>query len=167
MVNQSGQSSTSRSHPYRRQDSGRSGGRESLLATRGEWEAAKCRICFDPPLNAVSLICTSFHTGCRVFMCWTCFKKFKTENTEMTCPRCSGQVTDYSVNFVAQAHLNNTKIRFCKYRYCLFLGIYRHLKRHVKKEHGGRWLWPRPAISAEALYEEWKELQKHKDVRRG
>ncbi|XP_074273893.1 uncharacterized protein LOC141597361 [Silene latifolia] len=53
-----------------------------------EWEDARCPVCMEHPHNAVLLICSSYHKGCRPYMCDTsyrhsnCLDQFRKSFTE-------------------------------------------------------------------------------------
>ncbi|KAK9715262.1 hypothetical protein RND81_06G153800 [Saponaria officinalis] len=54
-----------------------------------EWEDARCPVCMEHPHNAVLLICSSYHKGCRPYMCDTsyrhsnCLDQFRKSFTEV------------------------------------------------------------------------------------
>ncbi|CAM8914283.1 unnamed protein product [Rhodiola kirilowii] len=54
------------------------------------WEAARCSVCMESPHNAVLLLCSSYHKGCRPYMCATshrfsnCLDQYKKAYTKVT-----------------------------------------------------------------------------------
>uniref|UniRef100_A0A7N0V9I8 Uncharacterized protein n=1 Tax=Kalanchoe fedtschenkoi TaxID=63787 RepID=A0A7N0V9I8_KALFE len=54
------------------------------------WEAARCSVCMECPHNAVLLLCSSHHKGCRPYMCATshrfsnCLDQYKKAYTKTT-----------------------------------------------------------------------------------
>lgn len=55
----------------------------SLASEKKEWKGATCPVCLEHPHDAVLLLCTSHHKGCRTYMCGTnyhhsnCLEHFK------------------------------------------------------------------------------------------
>ncbi|XP_062219378.1 uncharacterized protein LOC133919123 [Phragmites australis] len=55
----------------------------SLASEKKEWKSATCPVCLEYPHDAVLLLCTSHHKGCRPYMCGTnyhhsnCLEHFK------------------------------------------------------------------------------------------
>ncbi|XP_021898643.1 uncharacterized protein LOC110815257 [Carica papaya] len=54
------------------------------------WEGVTCSVCLEVPHNAVLLLCSSYHKGCRPFMCATscrfsnCLEQYKKAYTKVT-----------------------------------------------------------------------------------
>uniref|UniRef100_A0A7N1A7Z8 Uncharacterized protein n=1 Tax=Kalanchoe fedtschenkoi TaxID=63787 RepID=A0A7N1A7Z8_KALFE len=54
------------------------------------WEDARCSVCMECPHNAVLLLCSSYHKGCRPYMCATshhfsnCLDQYKKTYTKVT-----------------------------------------------------------------------------------
>ncbi|CAA7057734.1 unnamed protein product [Microthlaspi erraticum] len=130
------------------------------------WKGVTCPVCLETPHNAVVLLCSSYHKGCRPYMCATgnrlsnCLEQYKKtcENdgkpAELLCPLCRGQVKGWTVVRDARKYLN-AKRRACTKHNCLFFGSYRQLKRHVKADH------PRdkPRAVDTVMEEKWKKLE--------
>ncbi|KAL5213334.1 hypothetical protein ABZP36_024181 [Zizania latifolia] len=55
----------------------------ALVSEKKEWKGASCPVCLEHPHDAVLLLCTSHHKGCRPYMCGTnyqhsnCLEYFK------------------------------------------------------------------------------------------
>jgi len=55
----------------------------SVTSEKNEWKGATCPVCLEHPHDAVLLLCTSHHKGCRPYMCGTnyrhsnCLEHFK------------------------------------------------------------------------------------------
>uniref|UniRef100_A0A0E0CM77 Uncharacterized protein n=1 Tax=Oryza meridionalis TaxID=40149 RepID=A0A0E0CM77_9ORYZ len=55
----------------------------ALVSEKKEWKGASCPVCLEHPHDAVLLLCTSHHKGCRPYMCGTnhqhsnCLEHFK------------------------------------------------------------------------------------------
>ncbi|KAI3728162.1 hypothetical protein L6452_16793 [Arctium lappa] len=43
-------------------------------ASDKDWQDAKCSVCMEYPHNAVLLLCSSYHKGCRPYMCATSYR---------------------------------------------------------------------------------------------
>lgn len=60
----------------------------SLTSEKNEWKGATCPVCLEHPHDAVLLLCTSHHKGCRPYMCGTnyrhsnCLEHFKEAYTK-------------------------------------------------------------------------------------
>uniref|UniRef100_A0A1J3ECP5 Uncharacterized protein n=1 Tax=Noccaea caerulescens TaxID=107243 RepID=A0A1J3ECP5_NOCCA len=133
-----------------------------------------CPVCLEIPHNAVVLLCSSYHKGCRPYMCATgnrfsnCLEQYKKtiekdersggEPPELLCPLCRGQVKGWTVVKDARKYLNSKK-RACTKHNCLFFGSYKQLKRHVKADH------PRdkPRAVDHVMEEKWKKLEVESD----
>lgn len=136
---------------------------------RKAWKGVTCPVCLEIPHNSVILLCSSYHKGCRPFMCATgnrfsnCLEQYKKAYAkdeksgklpELLCPLCRGQVKGWTVVEDARKYLNSKK-RACMKDNCLFSGSYRQLKKHVKAVH------PRanPRAIDPVLQEKWKKLE--------
>ncbi|KAH9605288.1 hypothetical protein KSS87_016324, partial [Heliosperma pusillum] len=133
------------------------------LSEKKDWEGAKCSVCMEAPHNAVLLLCSSYHKGCRPYMCATshrfsnCLDEYKkayvktttgadssdlnfgcadekTAVCELLCPLCRGQVKGWTLVEPARKHLNKKK-RTCMEDNCSFVGNFKQLKKHVKANH--------------------------------
>lgn len=133
------------------------------------WKGVKCPVCLEIPHSSVLLLCSSYHKGCRPYMCATsnrfsnCLEQYKKayakdeksdKPPELLCPLCRGQVKGWTVVEDARKHLNSKK-RGCMEDKCLFSGSYRQLKKHVKTVH------PRakPRAIDPVREEKWKKLE--------
>ncbi|KAL1214697.1 hypothetical protein V5N11_010585 [Cardamine amara subsp. amara] len=130
------------------------------------WKGVTCPVCLEIPHNSVVLLCSSYHKGCRPYMCATgnrfsnCLEQYKKayakdeKPAELLCPLCRGQVKGWTVVEDARKYLNSKK-RACMKENCLFFGSYRQLKKHVKEVH------PRakPRAIDPVLEEKWKKLE--------
>ncbi|GJN21371.1 hypothetical protein PR202_gb08840 [Eleusine coracana subsp. coracana] len=147
-----------------------------------EWKGATCPVCLEHPHDAVLLLCTSHHKGCRPYMCGTdyhhsnCLEHFKeayaesapglplTSNTELTnkqpctmelaCPLCRGDVKGWTVVEPARHYLNRKK-RTCIHDGCSFIGSYKELCKHVTSKHPSA----KPREVDPAVADEWKKFE--------
>ncbi|KAI3698396.1 hypothetical protein L2E82_41910 [Cichorium intybus] len=144
-----------------------------------DYKDARCSVCMDYPHNAVLLLCSSYHKGCRPYMCATsyrysnCLDQYKkaytkenpTQNAQpadgsnndpsgLMCPLCRGQVKGWTVVERARKFLNSKK-RSCMQDECSFFGSYRELRKHVREDHP----WARPREVDPSLAEKWKKLE--------
>ncbi|KAJ0267350.1 hypothetical protein HA466_0011850 [Hirschfeldia incana] len=144
--------------------------RHRKKAQRGnDWKGVTCPVCLEIPHNSVVLLCSSYHKGCRPYMCATgnrfsnCLDQYKkayakdvksSNSPELMCPLCRGQVKGWTVVKDARKYLNSKK-RACMKDNCLFSGSYRQLKKHVKAVH------PRakPRAIDPVMEEKWKKLE--------
>ncbi|KAL9234655.1 hypothetical protein vseg_009503 [Gypsophila vaccaria] len=153
-----------------------------------DWEDATCSVCMEAPHNAVLLLCSSYDTGCRPYMCATgyrfsnCLEQYKkaykkvtsgpnspghnsgwpcekTEVCELLCPLCRGQVKGWTLVEPARKYLNKKK-RTCMEEKCSFVGNYKQLKKHVKADHP----WARPREVDPSLEEKWKSLENERAI---
>lgn len=68
-----------------------------------DWEGATCPVCLEFPHNAVLLLCSSYHKGCRPYMCATsrrfsnCLEQYKKAYTKVSSIE-SGQQSNGSVD---------------------------------------------------------------------
>lgn len=64
--------------------------KSSKVSEKKEWKDAKCSVCMEYPHNAVLLLCSSYHKGCRPYMCATsnrysnCLEQYKKAYTKTT-----------------------------------------------------------------------------------
>ncbi|WZZ41087.1 uncharacterized protein LOC106388447 [Brassica napus] len=133
------------------------------------WKGVTCPVCLEIPHHSVVLLCSSYHKGCRPYMCATgsrfsnCLEQYKKayakdeksgKPAELLCPLCRGQVKGWTVVKDARKYLNSKK-RACMKDSCLFSGSYRQLKKHVKEVH------PRakPRAIDPVMEEKWKKLE--------
>jgi hypothetical protein len=136
---------------------------------RKPWTGVTCPVCLEVPHNSVVLLCSSYHKGCRPYMCATgnrfsnCLEQYKKayakdeksdKPPELLCPLCRGQVKGWTVVEKERKYLNSKK-RSCMNDECLFYGSYRQLKKHVKENH------PRakPRAIDPVLEAKWKKLE--------
>ncbi|CAH8272647.1 unnamed protein product [Arabidopsis lyrata] len=136
---------------------------------RKPWKGVTCPVCLEVPHNSVVLLCSSYHKGCRPYMCATgnrfsnCLEQYKKayakdeksdKPPELLCPLCRGQVKGWTVVEKERKYLNSKK-RSCMKDKCLFYGSYRQLKKHVKEVH------PRvkPRAIDPVLEAKWKKLE--------
>ncbi|KAG2254957.1 hypothetical protein Bca52824_085093 [Brassica carinata] len=112
-----------------------------------EWAGSTCPVCLESPHNAVLLLCSSYHKGCRPYMCATssrfanCLDQYKksygnedSEQPQLLCPLCRGQVKGWTVVEDARVHFNS-KRRTCMQDSCSFVGKFKNLKKHMKEKH--------------------------------
>ncbi|KAG7587419.1 hypothetical protein ISN45_Aa02g026100 [Arabidopsis thaliana x Arabidopsis arenosa] len=138
-----------------------------------EWAGSTCPVCLESPHNAVLLLCSSYHKGCRPYMCATssrfanCLdqyrKSYSNENSgqpELLCPLCRGQVKGWTVVKDARMHFNS-KRRTCMQDNCSFVGNFRKLKKHMKEKHPHAC----PRAIDPALETKWKRLERERDRR--
>ncbi|KAL6525164.1 hypothetical protein OROMI_030757 [Orobanche minor] len=137
------------------------------LSEKREWKNALCSVCMEFPHSAVLLLCSSYESGCRPYMCATddrfsnCleqFKKFENEVPELLCPLCRGQVKGWTTVKPAREYLN-TKKRTCTHDKCSFIGNYKDLRKHVKLEHP----CARPHDMDPSRVKEWEKLENDRD----
>ncbi|PIA47305.1 hypothetical protein AQUCO_01400165v1 [Aquilegia coerulea] len=86
----------------------------------------------------------------------------KCEGLELACPLCRGQVKGWTVVEAARKYLN-AKRRTCMQDKCLFVGTYKELRRHVKREHPSA----RPREVDPILEQKWRRLEherEHEDI---
>ncbi|VVB08343.1 unnamed protein product [Arabis nemorensis] len=143
--------------------------RHGKALKRKPWKGVTCPVCLEIPHNSVILLCSSYHKGCRPFMCATgnrfsnCLEQYKKayakeeksgKPPELLCPLCRGQVKGWTVVEDARKYLNSKK-RACMIDDCFFSGSYRKLKKHVKVVH------PRanPRAIDPVLEAKWKKLE--------
>ncbi|KAM7266798.1 hypothetical protein ACFE04_008964 [Oxalis oulophora] len=147
--------------------------KDVLLNTN--WEDVLCPICLDYPHNGVLLQCSSFEKGCRSFVCDTdhlhsnCLDRFKTayenpkseesDNNDLFCPLCRGEVTGWVVIEKARVHLDEKK-RCCEEHQCPFTGNYSELQNHAKIEHPHS----RPAKIDPARQLDWENFQQSSEI---
>ncbi|XP_010539627.1 PREDICTED: uncharacterized protein LOC104813642 [Tarenaya hassleriana] len=143
-------------------------------SSQKEWTGSTCPICLERPHNAVLLLCSSYHKGCRPYMCATgsrfsnCLEQYKKtyskeENTarpELCCPLCRGQVKGWTVVENARQYFNSKK-RACMQESCSFVGSFRKLKKHMKEKHPHSC----PRAVDPALEAKWKKLENERDRR--
>ncbi|XP_010538962.1 PREDICTED: uncharacterized protein LOC104813130 [Tarenaya hassleriana] len=160
-------------NPYRIKKGGiRKGnrsGKHGKGLKRKAWKGVTCPVCLEIPHNTVLLLCSSYHKGCRPYMCETssrfsnCLEQYKKaytkeEKTEtppqLLCPFCRGQVKGWTVDEDARKYLNSKK-RACLQDNCTFVGSYKQLQKHVKAVHPRA----RPRAVDPVLEEKWKELE--------
>lgn len=48
--------------------------KQQRKASDKDWQDAKCSVCMEYPHNAVLLLCSSYHKGCRPYMCATSYR---------------------------------------------------------------------------------------------
>ncbi|XP_030545225.1 uncharacterized protein LOC115751452 [Rhodamnia argentea] len=82
----------------------------------------------------------------------------KIEISELLCPLCRGQVKGWTVVEQARKYLNRKK-RTCMQDKCTFLGSYRQICKHVKKEHPSA----QPRAVDPLLKEKWKVLEQQRE----
>ncbi|CAH8364136.1 unnamed protein product [Eruca vesicaria subsp. sativa] len=144
--------------------------KSSKKAVKGKaWKGVTCPVCLEIPHHSVVLLCSSYHKGCRPYMCATgnrfsnCLEQYKKayakdaksgKPAELLCPLCRGQVKGWTVVKDARKYLNSKK-RACMKDECLFSGSYRQLKKHVKEVH------PRakPRAIDPVMEEKWKKFE--------
>ncbi|KAI9377919.1 hypothetical protein POPTR_018G006400v4 [Populus trichocarpa] len=153
------------------------------------WEDVICPICLDFPHNCVLLQCSSYHKGCRPFVCDTdhlhsnCLDRFKnasgmpslstTDSTPLTntqptvadnncklaCPLCRGEVTGWVVVDRARLDLDEKK-RCCAEEQCTFTGTYFELHEHAQVEHPHA----RPSKIDPARQLDWENFQQSSEI---
>ncbi|PHU12237.1 hypothetical protein BC332_19167 [Capsicum chinense] len=77
---------------------------------------------------------------------------------ELLCPLCRGQVKGWTVVEPARKHLNAKK-RTCMHENCSFVGTYKKLRKHVRREHPSA----RPLEVNPSLAEKWKKLEHERE----
>ncbi|KAI3912247.1 hypothetical protein MKW98_012058, partial [Papaver atlanticum] len=155
------------------------------IAQKKDWEDATCSVCLEYPHNAVLLLCSSHDKGCRPYMCATsyrysnCLDQFEKayakllsdeENLRSTgaeksaaaelaaCPLCRGKVKGWTVVEPAREYLNAKK-RSCMQENCSFVGAYKELRKHVRREHP----CARPREVDPALEQKWRRLENERE----
>lgn len=78
---------------------------------------------------------------------------------ELLCPLCRGQVKGWTVVEPARKHLNAKK-RTCMHENCSFVGTYKKLRKHVRREHPSA----RPLEVDPSLAEKWKKLEHEREL---
>ncbi|CAN8234103.1 unnamed protein product [Cochlearia groenlandica] len=144
-----------------------------MSCCKKEWVGSTCPVCLESPHNAVLLLCSSYHKGCRPYMCATstrfanCLdqyrKSYGNENSghiELLCPLCRGQVKGWTVVEDARIHFNS-KRRACMQESCSFVGNFKKLKKHMKEKHPHAC----PRAIDPALETKWKRLERERDRR--
>ncbi|CAI0376458.1 unnamed protein product [Linum tenue] len=149
-----------------------------------DWEDVVCPICLDFPHNSVLLQCSSYHKGCRPFVCDTdhlhsnCLDRFKSacgmsppsadsdkpsseadEDVKLACPLCRGEVTGWIVVQEARLLLDEKK-RCCEEHRCGFTGAYLELQQHAKLEHPHA----RPSKIDPARQLDWENFQQSSEI---
>ncbi|XP_015082826.1 uncharacterized protein LOC107026387 [Solanum pennellii] len=79
--------------------------------------------------------------------------------TELLCPLCRGQVKGWTVVEPARKHLNAKK-RTCMHENCSFVGTYKKLRKHVRRQHPSA----RPLEVDPSLAEKWKKLEHEREL---
>lgn len=160
-----------------------------IASEKKDWEDAVCSVCLEVPHNPVLLLCSSYGKGCRPYMCATshrfsnCLEQYRksyakgtskrapqllegpinhidvSEESELLCPLCRGQVKGWTVVEPARKYLN-TKKRTCTQDNCSFIGNYKAIKKHVKLDHPQA--CPRKVDPLHA--EKWKKLENERDL---
>ncbi|KAJ4909139.1 hypothetical protein Rs2_03760 [Raphanus sativus] len=135
-----------------------------------EWSGSTCPVCLESPHNAVLLLCSSYHKGCRPYMCATstrfsnCLDQYRkshgNEQLALLCPLCRGQVKGWTVVEDARVHFNS-KRRTCMQEKCSFVGNFKKLKKHMKEKHPHAC----PRAVDPALETKWKRLERERDRR--
>ncbi|CAF2140654.1 hypothetical protein BRARA_B02293 [Brassica rapa] len=135
-----------------------------------QWSGTKCSVCLESPHNAVLLLCSSYHKGCRPYMCATstrfanCLDQYRkshgSEQLPLLCPLCRGQVKGWTVVEEARAHFNS-KRRTCMQENCSFKGNFKKLKKHMTEKHPHAC----PRAIDPALETQWKRLERERDRR--
>ncbi|KAL0724320.1 hypothetical protein Bca4012_038919 [Brassica carinata] len=134
-----------------------------------QWSGSTCPVCLESPHNAVLLLCSSYHKGCRPYMCATstrfanCLDQYRksygnSEQLNLLCPLCRGQVKGWTVVEDARVHFNS-KRRTCMQEKCSFVGNFKKLKKHMKEKHPHAW----PRAIDPALETKWKRLERERD----
>ncbi|KAK9167644.1 hypothetical protein Scep_002835 [Stephania cephalantha] len=82
----------------------------------------------------------------------------KCETMELACPLCRGQVKGWTVVEAARDYLNSKK-RSCMQDNCSFLGTYKELRKHVKREHPSA----KPREVDPVLEQKWKRLEHERE----
>ncbi|KAF8024855.1 hypothetical protein BT93_F1881 [Corymbia citriodora subsp. variegata] len=95
-------------------------------------------------------------TPCASFNCGQTNERI--EISELLCPLCRGQVKGWTVVEQARKYLN-TKKRTCMHDKCTFIGNYKQLCKHVKKEHPSA----QPRAVDPSLKEKWKMLEQQRE----
>ncbi|CAN7129053.1 hypothetical protein BRARA_G02130 [Brassica rapa] len=136
-----------------------------------QWSGSTCPVCLESPHNAVLLLCSSYHQGCRPYMCATssrfanCLDQYRksygnSEQAQLLCPLCRGQVKGWTVVEDARMHFNS-KRRTCMQETCSFVGNFKKLKKHMKEKHPHACPW---AVDP-ALETKWNRLERERDRR--
>ncbi|KAI3787208.1 hypothetical protein L1987_41527 [Smallanthus sonchifolius] len=161
--------------------------KQKKASEKKEWQDAKCSVCMEYPHNAVLLLCSSHHKGCRPYMCATsyrysnCLDQYKKAYTkanptqrgdgsiddpsfslvsdELLCPLCRGQVKGWTVVKPARKFFNSKK-RGCMQDNCLFVGSYKDLRKHVRASHPSA----RPREVDPSLAKKWKKLENDREL---
>lgn len=155
-----------------------------------EWQDAKCSVCMEYPHNAVLLLCSSYHKGCRPYMCATshrysnCLDQYKKAYTkanpsENARPQ-AGSIDDPNFSLGSDELLCplcrgqvkgwtvvkharkflNSKKRSCMQDNCSFVGSYKNLRKHVRENHP----LARPREVDPSLAEKWKKLEHDQEL---
>ncbi|KAF5179907.1 putative zinc finger/BTB domain protein [Thalictrum thalictroides] len=82
----------------------------------------------------------------------------KCEGLELACPLCRGQVKGWTVVEAARKYLN-AKRRTCMQEKCSFIGTYKELRKHVKREHPSA----RPREVDPILEQKWRRLERERE----
>uniref|UniRef100_A0ACD5VJX3 Uncharacterized protein n=1 Tax=Avena sativa TaxID=4498 RepID=A0ACD5VJX3_AVESA len=150
-----------------------------------EWKGATCPVCLEHPHDAVLLLCTAHHKGCRPYMCGTnyhhsnCLEHFKEAYAKEKLAL--GVSTESALSLPANKQPStmelacplcrgevkgwtvveparqylNRKKRACVHEGCSFVGSYKELCKHVNSKH--------PSAKARevdpALASEWKKFE--------
>ncbi|XP_071694125.1 uncharacterized protein [Rutidosis leptorrhynchoides] len=150
-----------------------------------EYQDAKCSVCIEYPHNAVLLLCSSHHKGCRPYMCATshrysnCLDQYKKAYSKSTpsenARERTGSVDDPVFSLGSDELLCplcrgqvkgwtvvkrarkflNSKKRSCMQDNCPFVGSYKNLRKHVRESHP----LARPREVDPSLAEKWKKLE--------
>lgn len=78
---------------------------------------------------------------------------------ELLCPLCRGQVKGWTVVEPARKYLNAKK-RTCMHENCSFVGTYKKLRKHVRREHPSA----RPLEVDPSHAEKWKKLEHEREL---
>ncbi|KAK9076115.1 hypothetical protein SSX86_004448 [Deinandra increscens subsp. villosa] len=161
--------------------------KQKKASEKKEWREARCSVCMEYPHNAVLLLCSSHHKGCRSYMCATscrysnCLDQYKKAYTkvnetrredgsvddpsfslgsdELLCPLCRGQVKGWTVVKRARKFFNSKK-RNCSQENCSFVGSYKDLRKHVRASHPSA----RPREVDPSLAKKWKKLENDREL---
>ncbi|KAD5317262.1 hypothetical protein R6Q59_032594 [Mikania micrantha] len=161
--------------------------KQKKASEKKEWRDARCPVCMEYPHNAVLLLCSSHHKGCRSYMCATSsrysncldeYKKaytkfnptpkedvsiddpnFSSRSDELLCPLCRGQVKGWTVVKRARKFFNSKK-RNCMQDNCSFVGSYKDLRKHVRASHPSA----RPREVDPSLAKKWKKLENDREL---
>ncbi|MFS7943733.1 putative transcription factor C2H2 family [Helianthus anomalus] len=155
--------------------------KQKNASEKKEWRDAKCSVCLEYPHNAVLLLCSSHHKGCRSYMCATSYRysncldqykkaytkvngsiddpSFSSGSDELLCPLCRGQVKGWTVVKRARKFLNSKK-RSCMLENCSFVGSYKDLRKHVRADHPSA----RPREVDPSLAKKWKKLENDREL---